>query len=133
MKNLFLITFLALAFGIKAQSIAVKPGSTAIRIIQDGTIKQHGVTKGYVKPDGTLENASHATIGYIKSDGTIENASHSTVGYVKGDGTVENATHTAIGYIKSDYTVENVSHSTIGHGEGYSIYWVAVASFFFNP
>jgi hypothetical protein len=133
MKHLFFIAFMALAFGIKAQSISAHAGNSNFKLTSNGTIQQNGTTKGYIKSDGTIENASHATIGYIKSDGTIENGSHSTVGYVKGDGTVENSSHATLGYVKSDYSVENASHASIGKGEaGTGMASTAVAFFFFQ-
>ena len=41
-------------------------------------------TVGYIKDNGTVQDASFRTIGYVKPDGTVQDSSFRTIGYAKG-------------------------------------------------
>jgi len=133
MKKLIAIVFLALAFGAKSQSIVATSGSNTTKIRANGNLESAGAVKGFIKDNGTIENAAHVAIGYIKSDGTIENAAHKAVGYVKGDGTVQNASHATIGFVRSNLHAYNASNVDLGSSDEVSdMNRLAVAFFFFK-
>jgi hypothetical protein len=49
---------------------------------------------GYVQPNGTIENATHAVIGWLRRterEWVVESKNHAVLGYVQFDGTVQDA------------------------------------------
>ena len=111
-----------------------------------GISGSNGITQGYVRSNGVVENSSHITIGYIKQNGVIENASHITIGYVLSNGTVEQSNRITLGYFDgrtfeksnritcgyySSGTFENSNRITIGRFSGKYNQTVIAACFFF--
>lgn len=105
----------------------------------------NGITLGYVRSNGVVENRSHLTIGYIKPNGVIEGSNHITIGYVSGN-TVEKSNRITLGYfdgrtfeksnrITCGYynsgTFEASNRITIGRFSGKYNHTVIAACFFF--
>ena len=105
----------------------------------------NGITLGYVRSNGVVENRSHITIGYIKPNGVVEGSNHITIGYVSGN-TVEKSNRITLGYfdgrtfeksnrITCGYynsgTFEASNRITIGRFSGKYNHTVIAACFFF--
>jgi hypothetical protein len=132
MKKILVLAFVALSFGLSAQTLRNSSNSTIGSISSDGTVRNSSnSTIGKIESDGTIRNSSNSTIGKIESNGTFRNSSNSTIGKIESDGTVRNSSNSTIGKIESDGTVRNSSNSTIGKAEGVKRSWAA-AYFFFD-
>ena len=70
------------------------------------------------------------TVGFLKRDGTVEDASYRIVGHIKPDGVILDSSYRILGHVKTDGTVQDASYRVIGHVKGIPMEWAALYFFF---
>lgn len=131
MKNLIAIAFVALSFGLKAQTVAKVAGNTGVTITNDGMVQVNGQNKAQITNNGSIKNTANVVIGSISEDGTIKNASNQVVGYFMSNYAVHDAAHAPIGQLLSTLEVKNNANVKLGnYNEQVNPAWTAFAYFF---